>query len=48
MRAIQSSPSKMILVNREEKQVLSLAVAIQAEYPKIEVTVPHAGSTIEI
>ena len=48
VRAIQPSPSKVILVHGEEKQALSLAVAIQAEYPRIEVTVPHAGSTIEI
>ena len=44
----RSSPSKVILVHGEEKQALSLALAIQAEYPKIEVTVPHAGSTLEI
>ena len=48
VRAIQPSPSKVILVHGEEKQALSLALAIQAEHPRIEVTVPHAGSTLEI
>ena len=48
VRAIQPSPSKVILGHGKGKQALSLAVAIQAEYPRIEVTVPHAGSTIEI
>ena len=42
------SPSKIVLVHGEEKQALSLAAAIQTEYPKIEVTVPHVGSTLEI
>ena len=48
VRAIQPSPSKVILVHGEEKQALSLAMAIQAEYPRIEVSVPHVGSTLEI
>jgi predicted metal-dependent RNase len=48
VRAIQPGPSRVILVHGEEKQVLSLAVAIQPEYLKIEVTAPHVGSTIEM
>jgi metallo-beta-lactamase family protein len=48
LRAISPSPSKIFLVHGEEKQALSLAAAIQTEYPKIEVTVPHVGSTLEI
>jgi metallo-beta-lactamase family protein len=48
LRAISPSPSKIFLVHGEEKQALSLAAAIQTEYPKIEVTVPHVGSTHEI
>ena len=48
VRAISPSPSKIFLVHGEEKQALSLAAAIQTEYPKIEVTVPHVGSTHEI
>ncbi len=48
VRAISPSPSKIFLVHGEEKQALSLAAAIQTEYPKIEVTVPHVGSTLEI
>jgi metallo-beta-lactamase family protein len=47
VRSIQPSPSKVILVHGEEKQALSLAMAIQAEHPNIEVAVPHVGSTIE-
>ena len=35
-------------VHGEEKQALSLTVAIQAEHPKIEVTVPHIGSNYEV
>ncbi|HSL05052.1 MAG TPA: MBL fold metallo-hydrolase RNA specificity domain-containing protein [Nitrospiraceae bacterium] len=48
VRATRPSPSKVILVHGEEKQTLCLAVAIQAEYPNIEVTVPHVGSTLEV
>ena len=48
VRAIQPSPSMVILVHGKEKQALSLALAIQTEHPRIEVTVPHAGSTLEI
>jgi metallo-beta-lactamase family protein len=48
VRAISPSPSKIFLVHGEEKQALSLAAAIQTEYPKIEVTVPHVGSALEI
>lgn len=38
VHAIQPSPSKVILVHGEEKQALSLALAIQSEHPRIEVT----------
>ena len=48
VRAISPGPSKIFLVHGEEKQALSLAAAIQAEYPKVEVTVPHAGSSHEV
>jgi metallo-beta-lactamase family protein len=47
VRAIEPGPSKIFLVHGEEKQALSLAAAIQAEHPKIEVIVPHVGSTYE-
>ena len=43
-----SGPSRIFLVHGEEKQALSLAAAIQAEHPKIEVTVPHVGSNHEV
>ncbi len=32
----------------EEKQALSLGVAIQSEHPSIDVTIPHRGSSHEI
>jgi metallo-beta-lactamase family protein len=41
-----AEPSR--LVHGEEKQALSLTAAIQAEHPKIEVTVPHVGSNYEV
>jgi metallo-beta-lactamase family protein len=48
VRAIRPGPSKIFLVHGEEKQALSLAAAIQAEQPQIEVTVPHLGSSHEV
>ena len=46
--AINPSPSRIFLVHGEEKQALSLAAAIQAEHPRIEITVPHAGLSHEV
>jgi len=48
VRAVRPGPSKIFLVHGEEKQALSLAAAIQAEQPQIEVTVPHVGSSHEV
>ena len=48
VRTIAPAPSKIFLVHGEEKQALSLASAIQAEHAKIEVAVPHFGSSYEI
>jgi len=48
VRAIAPLPSKIFIVHGEEKQALSLAAAIQTEHPKVEVQVPHRGSTHEI
>ncbi len=48
VRAIAPLPSKIFIVHGEEKQALSLAAAIQTEHPKIEVQVPHRGSTHEV
>ena len=45
VRAIDPPPSKVFIVHGEEKQALSLAAAIQAEHPDMDVTVPHVGST---
>jgi len=48
VRAINPSPGKIFIVHGEEKQALSLAAAIQAEHPGIDVTVPHYGSLHEV
>jgi metallo-beta-lactamase family protein len=48
VRAIDPRPSIVFVVDGEERQALSLGVAIQAEHPKIDVRIPHQGSTHEI
>lgn len=48
VRAIDPLPGKIFIVHGEEKQALSLAAAIQAEHPDIDVTVPHYGSQHEV
>ncbi len=48
VRAINPLPSTLFVVHGEEKQALSLGAAIQAEHPKIDVRIPHQGSTHEI
>lgn len=48
VRAINPSPGTIFIVHGEEKQALSLGVAIQAEHPKIDVRIPHQGSTHEV
>lgn len=48
VRAINPLPSTVFIVHGEEKQALSLGAAIQAEHPKIDVRIPHQGSTHEI
>jgi len=48
LRAIDPLPSKVFIVHGEEKQALSLAAAMQAEHPAVEVTVPHLGIIHEV
>lgn len=48
VRAIQPGPATIFIVHGEEKQAHSLGAAIQAEHPKIDVRIPHHGSTHEI
>jgi metallo-beta-lactamase family protein len=48
VRAVDPLPGKVFIVHGEEKQALSLAAAIQAEHPGVEVIVPHLGSTHEV
>ncbi len=48
VRAIDPLPSKVFIVHGEERQSFSLASAIQAEHPSIDVTVPEFGSTHQV
>ena len=48
VRAIKPAPAKVFVVHGEEKQSLSLAAAIQAEHPGVEVTVPEPESAYEV
>ena len=48
VRAIAPRPSTVFIVHGEEKQALSLGAAIQAEHPKIDVRIPHQGSTHDV
>jgi metallo-beta-lactamase family protein len=48
VRAITPLPGKVFIVHGEERQALSLGAAIQAEHPKIDVRIPHHGSTHEV
>jgi metallo-beta-lactamase family protein len=48
VRAIDPLPERIFIVHGEEKQSLSLGAAIQTEHPKIDVQIPHRGSTYEI
>jgi metallo-beta-lactamase family protein len=48
IRAITPEPSVIFVVHGEEKQALSLAAAIQAEHPRIDVRIPHRGSSHDI
>lgn len=48
VRAIDPPPSTIFIVHGEEKQALSLGAAIQTDHPKIDVRIPHQGSTHEM
>lgn len=48
IRAIDPLPGVIFVVHGEEKQALSLAAAIQAEHPRIDVRIPHRGSTHDV
>lgn len=47
VRAIRPAPERVFVVHGEERQSLSLAEAIKAEYAGMEVIVPEPGSTHE-
>lgn len=48
VRAMTPRPGKIFVVHGEEKQALSLASAIQAEHPGIDVEVPDRDSIYEV
>lgn len=48
VRAIDPLPGKIFVVHGEERQSFSLAAALRAEHPKIDVVVPERGSTHQI
>lgn len=48
VRAIHPLPGKVFVVHGEEKQALSLAAAMQAEHPRVQVLVPHPGAVYEV
>ncbi len=48
VRSIKPVPAKVFVVHGEEKQAFSLAAAITAEHPRIDVIVPERGSSHEI
>lgn len=48
VRAITPSPATVFVVHGEEKQSCSLAAALQAEHPRMDVIVPEPGSTHDL
>jgi metallo-beta-lactamase family protein len=48
VRAIDPLPAQVFVVHGEEKQALSLATALEAEHPRVEVIVPRLASQHEV
>ena len=48
VRAINPLPSKIFIVHGEHRQAFSLATAIAAEHPGLQVTVPEVNTTYEV
>jgi metallo-beta-lactamase family protein len=48
VRAIKPLPSRVFIVHGEDRQAFSLAAAIQAEHPGLEVTVPDSSSVYDL
>ena len=48
VRLMTPTPAKIFVVHGEERQSFSLATALKAEYPKIQVIVPEPGSTHKV
>jgi metallo-beta-lactamase family protein len=48
VRAIRPLPSRLFIVHGEERQAFSLATAIRAEHPGLEVTVPDPSTSYDL
>lgn len=48
MRAITPPPSRVFIVHGEDRQAFSLAAAIRAEHPGVEVTVPDTSTIYDV
>ena len=48
VRAITPLPSRVFIVHGEDRQAFSLAAAIRAEHPGLEVTVPDSSSVYDL
>ncbi|TLY28401.1 MAG: MBL fold metallo-hydrolase [Nitrospirae bacterium] len=48
VRAISPAPGKIFIVHGEERQSCSLAMAIRAEHPRVDVVVPDLGAIYEL
>jgi metallo-beta-lactamase family protein len=48
LRAIKPLPRQVFIVHGEERQAFSLASAIQAEHPRLDVMVPEAHTTYDL
>lgn len=48
VRAIKPLPSRVFIVHGEDRQAFSLATAIRAEHPALEVTVPDSSTIYEL
>jgi len=48
VQALTPTPQKIFVVHGEERQSFSLATALRADYPGVDIVVPDSGSTFEI
>jgi len=48
VQALTPTPRKIFVVHGEERQSFSLATALRADYPGVDIVVPDPGSTFEL